>query len=580
MNKIDKLPPFKRFCVTIGNLPSSYVDSMSYYECLMWLCKYLKDTVVPAVNENAEAVNELINWFNNLDVQDEIDNKLDEMVESGQLQEIISEYLNSTAIFGYDTVEDMKEASNLINGSFARTMGYYSKNDGGSSLYKIRTVTNEDEVDGMLIIAMDDDSLVAEKILLDTMLNVLELGIEKNTDESTKLQDLIDRGYTNLYFPTGTYKFSITLDEHKFHLKGDGLQRTYIKQVSSNTSPININITEGNFNYNSIIEGFEIEGNDDSTANGLNLTGAGVLTQCSIKDVACVKFKNGFYSELNFYTNIIENCHFSDSTDNGFVQSGSRFFNNNNFISCKFNSNINFALDLFAPTGRGFDNIFTCCDFEKNTTPRDSLTPSKNYSINLSGGLMNTKFSSCYFEYNGKENDNYNATILLYNETANELLITVDSCSFTYEKACISLRNNTKALHINNIEKYSLGSSYIHGSNGVNEFIGGSYEHDNSSNSTAVIVDNSRVSSMWREANQTVTVKVPDKKGFVRFYAYNGEYTQIIDLVVTSSTMKVFTNTASTPSAVNYSPSYNSETGTITFTNSGSWGNTVVYEVN
>ena len=92
MNNINGLPPFKRLCVTIGNLPSSYVDSMSYYECLMWLCKYLKDTVIPTVNENAEAVNELINWFNNLDVQDEIDNKLDEMAEDGTLAEIIEDY--------------------------------------------------------------------------------------------------------------------------------------------------------------------------------------------------------------------------------------------------------------------------------------------------------------------------------------------------------------------------------------------------------------------------------------------------------------------------------------------------------
>lgn len=92
MNNLNYLPPFKRLCVTIGNLPSSYVESMSYYECLMWLCKYLKETVVPAINENAEAVNELINWFNNLNVQDEIDHKLDEMAADGTLAEIIEDY--------------------------------------------------------------------------------------------------------------------------------------------------------------------------------------------------------------------------------------------------------------------------------------------------------------------------------------------------------------------------------------------------------------------------------------------------------------------------------------------------------
>ena len=130
MNKIDKLPPFKRFCVTIGNLPSSYVDSMSYYECLMWLCKYLKDTVIPAVNENAEAVNELINWFNNLDVQDEIDHKLDEMVESGELQEIITQYLLVNGILVFDTISDMVNATNLINGSVAKVLGDTKYSDG------------------------------------------------------------------------------------------------------------------------------------------------------------------------------------------------------------------------------------------------------------------------------------------------------------------------------------------------------------------------------------------------------------------------------------------------------------------
>lgn len=56
MGKVEGL---KKLCVTIGNLPSSYVDSMSYYECLMWLCNYIEKTIVPAINENAEALEEL-----------------------------------------------------------------------------------------------------------------------------------------------------------------------------------------------------------------------------------------------------------------------------------------------------------------------------------------------------------------------------------------------------------------------------------------------------------------------------------------------------------------------------------------
>lgn len=59
MTKVEGL---KKLCITIGNLPSSYVDSMSYYECLMWLCNYIEKTIVPALNSNSEAITELQNY--------------------------------------------------------------------------------------------------------------------------------------------------------------------------------------------------------------------------------------------------------------------------------------------------------------------------------------------------------------------------------------------------------------------------------------------------------------------------------------------------------------------------------------
>ena len=179
---------FKKFCMTIGNLPSSYVESLSYYECLMWLCKYLEDTVIPAINNNAEALTELQglyielksyvdNYFDNLDVQEEINNKLDDMVEAGTLQEIIADYLNAKAVFGFDTVGDMIEATNLIDGSYARTCGKDTFNDGNGHLYKIRTITNEDVVDNNNIIAMtSDNSLVAVKVIDNELSDLVVFG--------------------------------------------------------------------------------------------------------------------------------------------------------------------------------------------------------------------------------------------------------------------------------------------------------------------------------------------------------------------------------------------------------------------
>ena len=171
-----KLPPFKHFCVTIGNLPTSYVDSLSYYEMLEWLCHYLQDTVIPALNTNGEAVTELQtlftelqeyvnNYFDNLDVQEEINNKLDEMAESGELTDIIAQYLGLAGVLSYNTVSDMKSAQNLTNGSICQTLGYHSINDGGKALYKVRTITNDDIIDEATIISLSDNTLIAELVV-------------------------------------------------------------------------------------------------------------------------------------------------------------------------------------------------------------------------------------------------------------------------------------------------------------------------------------------------------------------------------------------------------------------------------
>jgi len=71
--KIEKIT-FKKFVTTIGNLPSSYVESLSYYECILWLCNYLQTTVIPAINNNGEAVEELQNLF--IELKSYVDNYL------------------------------------------------------------------------------------------------------------------------------------------------------------------------------------------------------------------------------------------------------------------------------------------------------------------------------------------------------------------------------------------------------------------------------------------------------------------------------------------------------------------------
>ena len=169
LKKVETIKPFTRFLMTIGELPSSYLVSMTYEEQLLWFCNFLQNTVIPTVNNNAAAVIELqqfvSSYFENLDVQEEINNKLDDMAESGELTEIIAEYLQLAALFCYDTVSAMAASENLDDGSSVYCLGKLTYNDGKGAFYKIREITESDVPDGDNIVSITNNvNLVAEKL--------------------------------------------------------------------------------------------------------------------------------------------------------------------------------------------------------------------------------------------------------------------------------------------------------------------------------------------------------------------------------------------------------------------------------
>lgn len=236
--RMPNVPPFVRF--VCANVPMVFDDSLSYYEALCALWKYVQG-MTDVINNNATLEEEFIEKFNvlsgkfddlklwvetyfdNLDVQEEINNKLDEMAEDGTLADIISAYLNSIAIFGYDSVADMKAATNLIAGSYARTMGYYNVNDGGSALYKIRNITNDDTVDEKFIIEITSDpqnNLIAE-LITDDKVNICQVGGQQNF--SSVCNYVLGLG-KDIYVPAGSYTATetITLNNNETQFICDG----------------------------------------------------------------------------------------------------------------------------------------------------------------------------------------------------------------------------------------------------------------------------------------------------------------------------------------------------------------------
>lgn len=271
-------------------------DALTNYELLSKVVEYLNQ-VISNNNEQNTLMTGLYNayvslqnyvndYFDNLDVQDEINNKLDDMVEAGTLQEIIADYLNSKAVFGYDNVASMKTSTNLINGSYARTLGYYNKNDGGSALYKIRTITNDDIVNEMDIIALDDNTLIAE--LIDDVNNVLCYGVSL-TDANSNNDDII-------YY---------VLNKHKY---------AYCKSPITLHTTLEIDIPYSKFVFNNIT----YDGNDTGIIlNHQNIELIGQRLESTVKSALRLG-KDKITANCNININIIK------GEDNGVILGGSQ----------------------------------------------------------------------------------------------------------------------------------------------------------------------------------------------------------------------------------------------------------------
>lgn len=250
LRPINTLPNFKRFCMTIGELPTSYLETMTYYEMLVWFTEYMKNTIIPTINNNGLAVEELQNkyielksyvddYFTNLDVQEEINNKLDQMVQDGTLSEIISSYLNSRAIFGYNNIDEMKQSNNLINGSYARTLGYYNKNDNGEGLYKITNILPTSYYETL------NNGLYAELIIENNEIKPEQFGAkgDATTDDTDAIQNCINYAINNY----------INIRFSKRYLVNPKIDDICLKIDGKSSDHLNNNNIEINFDGNALI---------------------------------------------------------------------------------------------------------------------------------------------------------------------------------------------------------------------------------------------------------------------------------------------------------------------------------------
>lgn len=343
MNNITELKPVQtvqniinKFCWTIGMLPSSYKESLTYEEQLISIGHYLETTVIPALNNNAEVVSELqslfidlknyvTNYFDNLDVQTEINNKLEEMKNDGQLQEIITQYLQINGVLSFDTINDMINSSNLVENSTVRTLGKTELNDGLGRFYKIEHIISANP-DGINLINLNRDDLYARLIndivyektlyLTPEQFGAIGNGI---TDDSTAFQNMIN--YINNIVPTKQFTDEAScLDYTKISFIFNGqyalskpltFSNTYglilnnLKLIATNNFEGSYLLELNNVTRQTIINGCYLNGNmKANTCLGLLNYSLGIkIDNCEISHF----FNYGIYASDKAHETIISN---------------------------------------------------------------------------------------------------------------------------------------------------------------------------------------------------------------------------------------------------------------------------------
>ena len=325
---LSKIPKFRRFVLQNFPFIEQDFDALTDYELLCKVVEYLNN-VIDSQNEVtaefealSEAFTELnnyvTNYFDNLDVQEEINNKLEDMVEDGTLQAIITEYIQANVAFVFDTVADMKLATNLINGSYARTLGFHSKNDGGAALYTISDSGTANEKD---VIAVAND-LLATLVVDSSNVYPEQFGAygDGTHDDSAVIQYVVDN-YTVIKFKSKEYKVSsgiLIQGNHTLIGDNENYMNAYVGALGTvftgnNKTSVGMRIyNDDNSSISVHIENITLQ---DYT-NGIYA----ISCVCStFKNVICRKNNTGLKITGTCYENKWDHCQFFRNTEDGFL---------------------------------------------------------------------------------------------------------------------------------------------------------------------------------------------------------------------------------------------------------------------
>lgn len=393
-------------------------DALTDYQLFCKMVEYMKKALKQIDNYNVkfdefnDRLTYLENYINTLDLQEEVNNKLDEMAESGELENLIGQYIELATTYVYNNVAEMKASTNLVNGSFARTSGYYDFDDGGGAYYKIRTITNEDVIDNIHLFALTNNvTLVAELIKSDSI-NILQLGAiasdnTKATENTTRIQYGLDN-YSIVNVPKGEfYVNKLTLPKE-----------TTLKGVNSHTSILNYagsgseNFIElatglGATNYYMVLQDLYLDGKMVTNTTGVYIPTSYVkISNCEIHNFKIDGIKIESCNNIEIEKCFIQQCRHSgincQYSNVGHGQINAVYIHNNNIVHC------NIGIIMFGNNVVITENTIQAndvCHISVGTNDWD-----ETYSQYCFGSVI----SNNYTEGSGADIDEVNPVIKVY----------------------------------------------------------------------------------------------------------------------------------------------------------------------
>lgn len=419
LNEYLKLGYFKGW--VLQNFPyiEEDFDALTNYELISKLCGYTnkihenQDLEQKNITALADAFNQLQAYVNNelsnLNLQEEVNNKLDEMAENGELENIIANYIDIHVVKTYENVQAMKEA-NLENGNLVNTLGYFKKGDSGNASYII-TDTEPNTYYEQL-----NNNLYAQLLVTNNEISPQQFGSYADNvhDDSSAIQKCIDFAEAIVISNNsisagepeillfGNYKIEngiIFSPYLTYHLKGDATIISYLTEgiaVSIEyremiTSDLNQNRSNGWSRGDLFYGGNLFIVNSDNTINnnviGLSINNAENLQQTfqsfsrgRIQNISVTYFNIGL--KINVF-------HF-------YIQSFYNIILHNN------NTNLKIGDEVLTNVDSGENILFQNC----------LLGTSVNYGTTINIATLNITFQNCSFDYNNE------GTIRIFKQTA------------------------------------------------------------------------------------------------------------------------------------------------------------------